>query len=123
MEKEIQELLDLLRNDFAGYLPFREDELSPRWIYLDVINRIEYYIKKKLKTKKEINKYIDNEVKAIELRIGDRFHIAEDDDLTLFNAQTYLILKHYPDDYFNYEIIGFRAAVQSNDTLDQTKED
>lgn len=49
MEEEIQELLDLLRNDFADYLPFREDELSPRWIYLDVINKIEYYIRKKEK--------------------------------------------------------------------------
>lgn len=45
MEKEIQELLDLLRNDFVEYIPFRADELSPRWIYLDVINKIEYYIK------------------------------------------------------------------------------
>ena len=65
----------------------------------------------KIAAKKEINKHIDNKVRAIKLEIGDRFHIEEDDDLTLFNAQTYLILKHYPNDYFNYEIIGFKAAV------------
>ena len=52
---------------------------------------------------------IDNkEVRAIKLEIGDRIHIAEDDDLMLFNAQNYLILKHYPNNYFNYEIIGFK---------------
>ena len=83
-----------------------------------VINGHGYISKEKLKAEKEINKYIDNKVRAIKLEIGDRFHIAEDDDLTLFNAQTYLILKHYPDDYFNYEIIGFKAAAQLNDTLD-----
>lgn len=82
-----------------------------------VINDYEYISKEKLKAKKEIN----NEVKALKLEIGDRFHIAEDDNLTLFNAQTYLILKYYPNDYFNYEIIGFKAAVSSNDTLDLAK--
>ena len=87
-----------------------------------VINGYGYIPKEKLKAKKEINKYIDNKVRAIKLEIGDRFHIAEDDDLTLFNVQTYLILKHYPGDYFNYEVIGFKAAAQSNDVLDQTEE-
>ena len=82
-----------------------------------VINGYGYIPKEKLKAKKEINKHIDNKVRAIKLEIGDRFHIAEDDDLILFNAQTYLILKHYPNDYFNYEIIGFKAA-QPNNTLD-----
>ena len=83
-----------------------------------IINGYGYIAKEKLKAKKEINKHIDNKVRAIKLEIGDRFHIAEDDDLTLFNVQTYLILKHYPNDYFNYEIIGFKTADQSNGTLD-----
>lgn len=88
-----------------------------------VINSHEYISKEKIKPKKEINKYIDNKVKAIELKIGDRFHIAEDNDWTLFNIQTYLILQHYPDDYFNYEIISFKQATQSNGTLGQVEED
>ena len=95
---------------------------SKRGMNMDfVINGYGYIPKEKLKAKKEINKYIDNKVRAIKLEIGDRFHIAEDDDLTLFNAQTYLILKHYPDDYFNYEIIDFKAT-QLNNTLNQAKE-
>lgn len=68
------------------------------------------------------NKFIDNKVKEIKLEIGDRFHIAEDDDWTLFNAQTYLILQHYPNDYFNYEIIGFKMTAASKDALVQTEE-
>ena len=96
---------------------------SKRGMNMDfVINGYGYIPKEKLKAKKEINKHIDNKVRAIKLEIGDRFHIEEDDDLTLFNAQTYLILKHYPDDYFNYEIIGFKA-VQSNDALNQIEKD
>ena len=92
---------------------------SKRGMNVDfVINGYGYIPKEKLKAKKEINKYINNKVRTIKLEIGDRFHIAEDDDLTLFNAQTYLILKHYPDDYFNYEIIGFKTAAQPNNTLD-----
>ena len=85
---------------------------SKRGMNVDfVINGYGYISKEKLKAKKEINKHIDNKVRAKKFKIGDRFHIIEDDDLTLFNAQTYLILKHYPNDYFNYEIIGFKAAV------------
>ena len=96
---------------------------SKRGMNVDfVINGYGYISKEKLKAKKEINKHIDNKVRAIKLEIGDRFHIAEDDDLALFNAQTYLILKHYQDDYFNYEIIDFKT-VQLNNTLDETKKD
>ena len=66
---------------------------SKRGMNVDfVINGYGYIPKEKLKAKKEINKHIDNKVRAIKLEIGDRFHIEEDDDLTLFNAQTYLIL-------------------------------
>lgn len=49
--------------------------------------------------------YIDNKVRAVEIKIGDLFHF---DDEQLEEAEKYLELEYIPNAYWNYKVNGFK---------------